>query len=164
MSACLVGSDSLRPHRLYPTRLLHPRDSPGKNTGVGCHFLLQGTFPTQGSNPSLLCLPHCRWILYHRATRKTPAHVTGSLNTVIRNRSPLLCSRTRKEFCNIFLCKITFVVALWFSACYNHLYNHQSIYLSINLFQVSETGEPKSQTGPCLQTRAPPAHSRMSWG
>ena len=36
-------------------------DSPGKNTGVGCHTLLQGIFPTQGSNPGLL---HCRQILY----------------------------------------------------------------------------------------------------
>ena len=36
-----------------PTRLLHPWDSPGKNTGVGCHFLLQGIFPTQGSNPGI---------------------------------------------------------------------------------------------------------------
>ena len=36
-------------------------DSPGKNTGVGCQALLQGIFPTQGSNPGLL---HCRWILY----------------------------------------------------------------------------------------------------
>ena len=35
-------SDSVRPHGLQPTRLLHPWDSPGKNTGVGCHFLLQG--------------------------------------------------------------------------------------------------------------------------
>ena len=34
---------------------------PGKNTGVGCHFLLQGIVPTQGSNPSL---PHCRQTLY----------------------------------------------------------------------------------------------------
>ena len=34
-------SDSLRPHRRRPTRLPHPWDSPGKNTGVGCHFLLQ---------------------------------------------------------------------------------------------------------------------------
>ena len=33
-------------------------DSPGNNTGVGCHFLLQGIFPIQGSNPSLLCLLH----------------------------------------------------------------------------------------------------------
>ena len=33
-------------------------DSPGKNTGVGCHTLLQGIFPTQGSNPHLFCLLH----------------------------------------------------------------------------------------------------------
>ena len=36
-----VMSDSVRPHGLQPTRLLCPRDSPGKDTGVGCHFLLQ---------------------------------------------------------------------------------------------------------------------------
>ena len=36
-----VVSDSVRPHRQQPTRLLCPWDSPGKNTGVGCHFLLQ---------------------------------------------------------------------------------------------------------------------------
>ena len=48
-----VMSSSLWPHSLQPTRLLRPWDSPGKNTGAGCHFLLQGIFPTQGSN---LCL------------------------------------------------------------------------------------------------------------
>ena len=37
------------------------RNSPGNNTGVGCHALLQGIFPTQGLNPGL---SHCRWILY----------------------------------------------------------------------------------------------------
>ena len=42
------------------TRLLCPWDSPGKNTGVGCHFLLQGIFLTQGSNPSLLHLLHAQ--------------------------------------------------------------------------------------------------------
>ena len=36
-----VASDSNSPHRQQPTRLPHPWDSPGKNTGVGCHFLLQ---------------------------------------------------------------------------------------------------------------------------
>ena len=36
-----IVSESVRPHGLQPTRLLHPWDSPGKNTGVGCHFLLQ---------------------------------------------------------------------------------------------------------------------------
>ena len=39
--------DSLRPHGLQPTRLLCPWDFPSKDTGVGCHFLLQGIFPTQ---------------------------------------------------------------------------------------------------------------------
>ena len=42
--------------------LLCPWDFPGRNTGVGCHFLLPGIFPTQGLNP---CLLHCRQILYH---------------------------------------------------------------------------------------------------
>ena len=41
-----------------PTRLLCPRDSPSKNTGLGCHFLLQGIFRTHGLNPRLLCLLH----------------------------------------------------------------------------------------------------------
>ena len=49
-------------------RLLLPWDSAGKNTEVGCHALLQGIFPTQGSNPRLLWLLHCRRILYCRAT------------------------------------------------------------------------------------------------
>ena len=44
----------LRPHGQQPTRLRRPWDFPGKNTGVGCHFLLQGIFPTQESNPGLL--------------------------------------------------------------------------------------------------------------
>ena len=47
---------------LWPTSLLYPWDSPGKNTGVGCHALLQGIFPTQGS---YLPLPHYTYILYH---------------------------------------------------------------------------------------------------
>ena len=44
-------SDSLRPPQLQPARLFRTWDSPGKNTGVGCHALLQGIFLTQGSNP-----------------------------------------------------------------------------------------------------------------
>ena len=43
----------LWPHELYPTRLFCPQNFPGKNACVGCHFLLQGIFPTQESNPSL---------------------------------------------------------------------------------------------------------------
>ena len=48
-----VMSNSLRPHVLWPTRFLCPWVSLGKSTGVGCHSLLQGIFPTQGSNPGL---------------------------------------------------------------------------------------------------------------
>ena len=43
---------------IYPTRLLCPWKFPGKNTGAGCHFLLQEIFPTQGSNPCLAPLLH----------------------------------------------------------------------------------------------------------
>ena len=49
-------SNSLQPHGLYSAW-----NSPGQNTGVGSLSLLQGIFPTQGSDPGL---PHCRQILY----------------------------------------------------------------------------------------------------
>ena len=62
-----------------PGYSLH-RDSPGKNTGAGCHFLLQGIFPIQGSNPGL---PHCRQTLY----------LLSHKGTLIANRYlQLLCS------------------------------------------------------------------------
>ena len=48
-------SDSVRPHRWQPTRLPHPWDSPGKNTGVGCHFLLQCMKVKSESEVSHLC-------------------------------------------------------------------------------------------------------------
>ena len=53
----------------WTTRLLHPWDSPGKNTGVGYRFLLQGIFLTQGSNPGL---PHCRQTLCHLSHHGSP--------------------------------------------------------------------------------------------
>ena len=60
MHACIIShsvmSNSLAPHGLQPARILCPWAYPGKNTGVGCHFLLQGILPTQGSNPRLLQL------------------------------------------------------------------------------------------------------------
>ena len=66
---CSVVSDAATPWTAAP-RLLCPWDPPGKDTGVGCHLLLQGIFPTQGSNPDHL---HCRWILYR------PSHQGSSL-------------------------------------------------------------------------------------
>ena len=59
----------MQPHWLYPTRLLCPWDSPGRNTGVGSHSHLQGIFPAQGSNPGILL---CRQILYHLSHHRSP--------------------------------------------------------------------------------------------
>ena len=67
-----VTSDSLQPHGLQPDRLLCPGNSPSKNTGVGCHSLLQRNFQTQGSNPGLL--PR-RQILYRLSYRKSTLRV-----------------------------------------------------------------------------------------
>ena len=69
-------SDSLGPRGLQPTRLLHPWDSPAKSIGVGCHFLLQGILPTQGSNPGL---PHCRQTLYCLSHRQSGSSIPGIL-------------------------------------------------------------------------------------
>ena len=56
---------------VIPWTASRPWDFPGKSTGVGCHFLLQGVFPTQGWN---LGLPHCRQMLYHLSYQRS--HVT----------------------------------------------------------------------------------------
>ena len=71
-------SDSSGPHGLYPTSLLCPWNFPGKSTGVGCHFLLQGLFLMQGLNPGLL---HCRQTLYplsHQVSQGNLASFPGS--------------------------------------------------------------------------------------
>ena len=69
-----VVSDPLRLHGLQPARLLCPENSLG-NTGVGRHSLLQGIFPTQGSNLSLL---HCRQTLSSEPPGK-PTRISGSV-------------------------------------------------------------------------------------
>ena len=60
---------TLQPMAWSPPGLLCPRNSLGKNTGVGCHSLLQGIFPAEGLNLGLL---HCRWILHHLNHRGSP--------------------------------------------------------------------------------------------
>ena len=62
--SCSVVSSSLQPHGLYSSGY-----SPGQNTGMGSLSLLQGIFPTQGSNPGL---PHCRRILYQLSYQGSP--------------------------------------------------------------------------------------------
>ena len=87
-SSVLLSHAQLCTHGLQPTRLLCPWDFPGKDTGVGCHFLLQGIFPTQGSNLGLL---HCRQIIYWPSYQESPCvciyvckniciHTTSSLS------------------------------------------------------------------------------------
>ena len=63
-----VMSNFLLPHGLEPARHLCPWNSPDKNAGVGCHSLLQGTFPTQGPNLHPLCCRHILYRLSHMAT------------------------------------------------------------------------------------------------
>ena len=67
-----VVSDSLWRRGLQPTRLFCPCDFPGKNIGMASHSLLWWIFPAQGSNLRLLCLLHCKWILYRRSSGKAP--------------------------------------------------------------------------------------------
>ena len=88
-------------------------DSPGKNTGVGCLALLQGIFPTQGSNPGL---PNFRWILYCLSHQGTPrilewvAYSSSRGSSLPRNLTRVSCIAggfftswaTRKLFQNLF--------------------------------------------------------------
>ena len=70
------------------SRLLHPWNFPGKSTRVGCHFLHQGIFPTQGSNPGLL---YCRQTLYHLSHQGSPGGRTPSEinhNKILYDPSP----------------------------------------------------------------------------
>ena len=78
--ACVLSHAQLfATHGLQPARLLCPCDFPVKNTGLGCHFLLQGIFPTQGSNPHLLCLLPCRQILYLLSHQGRPQNMILTL-------------------------------------------------------------------------------------
>ena len=67
--SCLTLCDPL------DTRLFCPWDFLGKSTGVGCHFLLQAIFPTQGLNPGL---PPCRQTLYHLSHQGSPGKLQRS--------------------------------------------------------------------------------------
>ena len=80
-------SDSVRPHRRQPTRLLCPWDSPGKNTGVGCHFLLQ--------------------------CRRVKSEITQSCLTL---RNPMDCSPPRSSIHGIFQARVLEWGAIAFSA------------------------------------------------
>ena len=89
-----VMSHSLQPYKLQPAWLLCAWNSPGQNTGVGSHSLLQGIFPTQWLSPGLL---HCRLILYQLSQRGSPkilewvAYSFSSRSSQPRNRTRVPC-------------------------------------------------------------------------
>ena len=74
----------LRPHGLQPARLLCPWDFSGKNTGVGCHSLLQEIFPSQGLNPHLL----------HWQVDSSPLSHQGSPTMFVGRREKIYVQRT----------------------------------------------------------------------
>ena len=78
-----VVSDPVGSHGLWPARFLCARNSPSKKSGVDCHFLFQGIFPTQGSNLGLL---HSRQILYR------PSHCFLSIPLINCGRDSTSCS------------------------------------------------------------------------
>ena len=102
-SACVKAqslqsfSNRLQPYGMQPVRHLCPWAFPGKNTGVGCHVLLQGIFPTRRSNLGLLQLLHCRQILYGGAQLKPKQ--SGSRVSALSQRIalPLLLSERKEE-------------------------------------------------------------------
>ena len=77
---CSVMSDSLWPHGLQLTRVPCPWNFPDKNTRVGCHFILQGTFLTQGLDLHLPCL-------LHRQADSLPRCHLGSLSSFSQHQS-----------------------------------------------------------------------------
>ena len=90
--ACSVMSNSLWPHGLEPARFLCPWDFSGENTIAGCHFLLQGIFPSQGSN---LCLLH--WLLLLR--RFSRVRLCATPQTAAQQAPPSL-GFSRQEHCS----------------------------------------------------------------
>ena len=93
MLSCSDVYDSLRLHGLQLPRLLCLWDFPGENTGVGCHFLFHGIFPTQGSNPCLLNLLH--WQVDYLSLRhlESPLYLPTYLSIHL-HRSQIFRSQT----------------------------------------------------------------------
>ena len=73
-----------------------------KNTGVGCHTLLQEIFSTQGLNPGL---PHCRWILYHLNHQGSPILATKLNNCFVQFFLIRMQASREQELCSIYLFK-----------------------------------------------------------
>ena len=134
-------------------------DSPGNNTGVGCCVLLQGIFPTQGSNPGL---PHCRWILYHLSHQGSPLGFQYSYTGVsslsfLQGNFPTQESNQGLLHCRWIQCQLSYqgmpIKSLYYTSetnitlCQLFL-NIFSIYFLNNCFSIHDTvnGEPKDSS------------------
>ena len=84
----------------WATRILHPWDFPGKSTGVGCHFLLQGIFPTQELNPGLL---------YYRQMLYPLSHQGDLLNYLFLKN----LSESYRNILNCFLEKVAILIKIY---------------------------------------------------
>ena len=111
--SCLSMSNSCDPIGCsWPSSCIHGI-SPGKNPGMGGHFLLQGIFLTQDLNQCQLC---CKWILYHLATREAPGRQTPALMFQAKGKVKISWSP----------CFILFFNFFWFT-----------LFLNISLFNLS---------------------------
>ena len=143
--ACVLSSFShvvtLQSHGLQPTRLL----CPGKNTGVGCHAVLQGIFPTQESNPRCLCPLHCQ-------AGSLPLAPPGKPNIVAYFQLKKFSSYLAYISSTLFQCVSTKYFLIWnlfplpgyysltfeyFKQCVNYLLSILSLMLKFFLFQQS---------------------------
>ena len=86
--------NSLWPHGLYSARFFRAWDCPGKNTGVGCHFLLQWLFPTQESNPRLLCLLHWQAGTLPLSHVGSPGHAHTAIFKMNNEQSPTVSDQS----------------------------------------------------------------------
>ena len=75
---CSLLCNSSQPYGLQAAKLLCPWNYPGKNTGMGCYFLLQRIFLTQRMNPHLLCLLHWQVVLLPLSHLGSPIYSTGN--------------------------------------------------------------------------------------
>ena len=96
----------LRLHKLWSPRLLCPWDFPGKNTGVGCHFLLQGIFPTWEWNPHLLHWQVGSLPLSHQGSPKLTGAISSLHVVSVRSTDAFFGCATQFTFLSLGICFI----------------------------------------------------------
>ena len=128
-------SDSVQPHRWQPTRLPRPWDSPGKNTGVGCHFLLQCMKVKSESEDTQSCLTLCDPM--DHSLPGSSAH--GIFQARVLEWGAIAFSVTALYMC-IYAC--SFMATLCDSLDYRPLEKEMATHSSVLAWRIPGTGEP----------------------